>query len=226
MTPAVTAVGFVPAAPLLIPEVAGGSAGIDADLRTACRSVVARLVATRPEAIVVAAGWTSGDSWPSDGTWSFHGFGVERRDTGEQPVLPWPLGIGAWLLDDAGFTGRRGFVTVGPDAAAHFAIGEPSIGLLVVGDGTARRTEKAPGHLDPRAEGFDAAIAAAIAGGDVPALGDLDAALGADLLCSGAPVWRWLASALAGHDVAEAELLADTAPYGVGYFAGFWRISG
>jgi hypothetical protein len=39
--------------------------------------------------------------------------------------------------------------------------GEPS--YLVVGNGSARRGEKAPGHLDERSFGFDAALGAALA---------------------------------------------------------------
>lgn len=220
----ITAVGFVPAAPLLVPEVAGGSAGLDADLRGACRSVVARLCEADPDAVVVVAGWGQGGSWPFDGTWDFHGFGVGRRDAGERPLLPWPLGIGAWLLDDAAWKGNRGFITVDPSGTPDQAVG-PRVAVLAVGDGSACRTEKAPGYLDDRAEPFDAAIAAAIRAGDIAGLGGLDETLAADLLCAGAPVWRWLATALAGQHVVEAELLAETAPYGVGYFAGFWRLS-
>jgi hypothetical protein len=215
----------MPAAPLLVPEVAGGSAGLDEELRDACRSVVTKLCETNPEVVVVIANWSTGGSWPADGTWDFHGFGLPARDTGERPVLPWPLGIGAWLLDDADWQGDRGFATVGPDATTQLAIGPSRVAVLAVGDGTARRTEKAPGHLDERAEPFDAAVAAAIRDGNVEALGGLDANLASDLLCAGAPVWRWLATALAGQDVVEAELLADSAPYGVAYFAGFWRLS-
>jgi hypothetical protein len=171
------------------------------------------------------AGWTAGASWTSDATWGFHGFGVATRQIGERPLLPWPLGVGAWLLDDAGWEGEREFVAVGPDAATHFSIGASRVAVLAVGDGSARRSEKAPGHLDDRAGPFDAVVAAAIRAGDIAGLGNLDTTLAADLLCAGAPVWRRLASALTDQQVAEAELLADTAPYGVAYFAGFWRLN-
>ena len=98
-----------------------------------------------------------------------------------------------------------------PDAPAY----------LVVGDGSARRSERAPGYVDPRAEPFDAAVAAALAAGDAGALRDLDPALGADLLAAGVPAWRAVGHALAGHRYA-ADLLYDAAPYGVGYFVAFW----
>jgi hypothetical protein len=99
-----------------------------------------------------------------------------------------------------------------PDAPAY----------LVVGDGSARRTERSPGYVDPRAEPFDAAVAAALADGDAGALRDLDPVLGADLLAAGVPAWRAVGDALAGRRY-EADLLYDEAPYGVGYFVAVWE---
>jgi hypothetical protein len=213
-------IGFVPSAPLLVPAVAGGSAAIDADLRAACRSVVSSLVGGQPGCVVVVAGWPGGGSWDETHTWGFEGFGVPRQPRDDRPRLPWPLGIGAWLLDDAGWAGPRRYLGVagaGPDAEDG--------ALLVVGDGTARRTEKAPGHLDDRAEGYDAEIARCLRDGDIAGLGGLDEELGADLMCGGLDVWRWLAESLHGQTVARAALLAETAPYGVGYFAATWELN-
>jgi hypothetical protein len=108
-------------------------------------------------------------------------------------------------------------------------------GLLVMGDGSARRSEQAPGYVDPRAAAFDAGVADALATGDAAALRSLDPALGAELLASGVPAWRvaaHAATALAtptagGAPAAEAapygaELLHDSAPYGVAYFVAIW----
>ena len=64
------------------------------------------------------------------------------------------------------------------------------VAVLAVGDGSARRTVKAPGYLDAAAEPFDAAVAAALATGDADALAALDAAEGARLLAAGVPTWR------------------------------------
>lgn len=218
-----TAVGFVPAAPLLVPQVAGGSAHLDAELRDACREVARRLTASAEAAITVVAPFAAGATWGDDPTWGFEGFGVPRRPADARSRLPWPLGIGDWLLDDVGWSGERRYVVV---SEAGVAAAETTDGaLLVVGDGTARRTEKAPGHLDDRAEAFDTAIAAAVRTGDIEALGGLDATLAAELLCAGAPVWRWVCNHIAGRSVEAAELLAASAPYGVGYFAGWWRLS-
>ncbi|KQW48569.1 hypothetical protein ASC77_07420 [Nocardioides sp. Root1257] len=61
--------------------------------------------------------------------------------------------VGRSLLRAAGFeTGLRPSST--------------TAGLLVVGNGSARRTEKAPGHLDERAHGFDDDLRAALASSD------------------------------------------------------------
>ena len=219
----ITSVGFVPAAPLLVPQVAGGSSQLDEELREACRVVARRLAATTDDAITVVAPVVTGVAWSTDATWGFEGFGVPREPADDRPRLPWPIGIGDWLLDDVGWTGRRNYIGVADDGSVSTDLAAGA--LLLVGDGTARRTEKAPGHLDERAEAFDVQIADAIRSGDVAALGGLDTALAADLLCAGAPVWRWLSVVIGGDHVAEADLLSDTAPYGVGYFAGWWRIS-
>jgi hypothetical protein len=216
----VTAVGFVPSAPLLVPAVAAGSAGLDEELRTACRQVVTELCAGA-EAVVVAAAVSPGGVWDGDHTWGFEGFGVVRSPASARPRLPWPLGIGAWLLDDAAWSGARRYVGIdaslddngGPDTATA---------ILAVGDGSARRTEKAPGHLDPRAERFDVEVERLIAAGDVAGLGAIDGDLAAELMCGGLTVWRWLSHVVGDRPVRHAEVLMHVAPYGVGYFVGSW----
>lgn len=219
----VSGVAFVPSAPLLIPAVAGGSAGLDAGLRAACLDVVDRLVRAAGDEIAVAAPWTVPGEWSGDHTWGFEGFGVERVPADSRARLPWPLGVGAWLLDEAGYGGERRYLGVDRSTATADA---PSgdVALLVVGDGTARRTEKAPGHLDVRAEPFDAEIARLIAAGDALGLATLDAELADSLMCGGAAVWRWLGGLIGSQPVARAELGYDEAPYGVGYFVGYWEL--
>jgi hypothetical protein len=97
--------------------------------------------------------------------------------------------------------------------------------VLAVGDGSACRTEKAPGHLDVRAEAFDAAIAACLAAGDVEGLARIDPTLAAELMCAGLPVWRWLRAAMSGQAVVAADLTIDVAPYGVAYFVASWTLA-
>jgi hypothetical protein len=218
----VNAVAFVPAAPLLIPQVAGGSAGLDDELRAASLEVVARAVATRPDEVVVVAGVSIPGAWSSDSTWDFSGFGLPRVPPDPRPTLPPSLGIGAWLLDEAGWDGPRGYVGVGEATAAVPLPADGSRSVVVVGDGSACRSERAPGHLDDRGEGFDATIADLLAGGDAAGLAALPDDLAAELMCGGLAAWRWTVAALAGSVVSKAELLKSEAPYGVGYFVALW----
>ena len=93
-----------------------------------------------------------------------------------------------------------------------------SPGLLVMANGSAKRSEKAPGHLDPRAAGFDQELGAALATGDTAALGRLDEALAADLWATGAAGLR----ALAGLIVTEAVVDHAEDTYGVAYWVVRW----
>lgn len=221
------AIAFVPCAPLLVPAVAGGSAEADAELRAEAIAAVRGLAAASPDEIVVVAPTSHVGAWPAAATWDFSGFGVRREpaDPVAAPALPWPLGIGAWLLAEAGWDGDRRYVGIPPDGEAATSRLAAAAAVLVLGDGSACRTEKAPGHLDPRAEAFDTAIAAGLAAGDVRAVTETDATLAAELMCAGLPVWRWLATQLAGRPVTDATLVSHRAPYGVGYFVASWLLA-
>ena len=91
----------------------------------------------------------------------------------------------------------------------------------MLGDGAATHTERAPGHFDGRAAGFDAAVAAALRDADRAALATLDAGLAAELLAAGRAPWQVLAAATAGIDW-RGELLHSTAPFGVAYHVAVW----
>jgi hypothetical protein len=219
----VAAVAFVPSAPLLIPDVAAGSADRDVELRAATLDVVSRALGTEDAestvAVVVAATVTGGE-WDATTRWSFSGFGIDGGVATKAPTLPWQLGVGAWLLDECGWSGPRHYVGLA-DPEGSVDLLERSV-VIAVGDGSACRTERAPGHLDPRADGFDAAIADCLARGDVARLAAIDQDLATELLCRSAPVWQWLSAATAGQSVVSAQLAMHVAPYGVGYFAALW----
>jgi hypothetical protein len=93
-------------------------------------------------------------------------------------------------------------------------------GRLVVANGSAMRTEKAPGFLDERAEGFDAALGEALRAGDLAALAGLDRELAAAL-------WADVDAlvALAGEvgAVTDVRVDYDDAPYGVQYWVVRWE---
>ena len=125
--------------------------------------------------------------------------------------LPLALAVGSTLLGD-----RPHELLVGSsELLGH------DVGLLVVGDGSARRTEKAPGFFDDRAAAFDASVAAALEAGDPSALAGIDHALGEELLVDGLSAWSAAAVHAAGRRW-DATVLLDDAPYGVGYLIATW----
>jgi hypothetical protein len=220
----ISAVAFVPSAPLLVPGLAGGSANLDADIRDTCVDLASELIASSPNVIAVVAPAASAHEWPDTAAWDFAGFGVPRRSVPGAPTLPWQTGLGAWLLDEAGWRGRRRYLGV----AEHSPPIGPSAGrlaMLAVGGGSACRTERAPGHFDPRAEIFDATIATHLAAGDATAFADLDADLAAELMCDGLPVWQWVAAQLDGARPTATSLKMHDARYGVAYFVASWRFA-
>ena len=148
-----------------------------------------------------------GDAAPGvhDGTVDHTLFG-DRGQPSRDP-LPLPLAVGTTLLGD------RPHTLVGPGT-------ELTGSVLVVADGTAKRTEKAPGHFDPRAQAFDDAVDAALRDGDPDGLLALDPALAADLWVSGLAAWRELAVQATGPW--RAELLYAGEPYGVHYAVATW----
>ena len=146
--------------------------------------------------------------------------------------LPLSLTVGAWLVRDAlGTDSRSVGCSVGPDDPAgrsgdliKVAAGVDTV-LIVMGDGSARRSSAAPGYLDDRAEIFDTQVAAALRGGDSVALSAIDAQIGAELLAAGVPAWHAAAVLLQGRQH-DAQLLYADAPYGVGYFVAAWTAGG
>ena len=86
---------------------------------------------------------------------------------------------------------------------------------LVVGNGSARRGERAPGHLDERSFAFDEALSSALRAGR---LDGLDLSLADDLLASVDGI-REVGAILDGS---PAEVLLDADPYGVQYWVMRW----
>jgi hypothetical protein len=219
----------------LVPEIAAGAAAETADLRTAALAAVQALVDAGPEAVVVVGtGPAEGTARPGE-TGSLAGFGLDVTialgdgPPPSEPRLPLSLTLGAWLLREVGYTGaahgRVVSAASSPDDLA--ALGERMAAwpgrtsMLVMGDGTACLSEKAPGYLDVRAAAFDAAVASALASADGDALLALDPALSAELLAAGRPAWQVLAGAARGRSW-RGTLRYSAAPYGVGYHVASW----
>jgi hypothetical protein len=119
----------------------------------------------------------------------------------------YPRRVAEWLLDDVGYDGE---LVAGPEAAGD--------AVLVLANGSARRGEKAPGHLDPRAFAWDDAVEAALRDGRADRLAEVDVELGRQLLASGASALR----GIAGLSVRQATMDHAEDPFGVRYWVVRW----
>lgn len=122
----------------------------------------------------------------------------------------------------------RGVVTAGGErvgrallSAAGFAGGVTgeAAGVLVVANGSACRSEKAPGHLDAHAAAFDGALGRALRFGDGRALAGLDEGLAEQLWCFDAPAFRALGRLVDGR---AGTVTYEDDPYGVQYWVVTW----
>jgi hypothetical protein len=231
----ITGAAFCPHPPVLVPEVASGAAAELRDLRAACGAALTAMSRDVDEIVVLGSGDRTVAFDPAI-RGSFAGFGVDLQVAlaagADGPVeLPLSLTVGAWLVRDAigdGVAVRAISVAAGT-ALDELAIADlvdvdaRRIGLLVMGDGSARRSTAAPGYLDERAVPFDDTVAAALKDGDAAALASIDAQLAADLLVAGAPAWH-AAGALLRRATIDAELLYYDAPFGVGYLVASWVV--
>ena len=221
----VVAAAVCPHPPLLVPEVASGAAPDLDDLRAACLTAIDQL-STASSVLVVGAA-AARAAYPAAAGGSFGPYGAPgvRIGTGD-PVLPLSLAVGGWLVEQTKAAQLpRAYVTVPVDATPaecrqlgqEIADGNDRIGLLVMGDGSARRSEHSPVHLHPRAEIFDTTVATALQHRDLDVLNALDPDLAAELQAAGRAPWQVLAGALTATTL-TGDLTYHAAPYGVGYF--------
>ncbi|MFD4543184.1 class III extradiol dioxygenase subunit B-like domain-containing protein [Streptomyces bauhiniae] len=229
------AAAVCPCPPLLVPEVAAGAAPELDAARAACVDALGVLAAARPDRLLVIGPAEQGGRHPQGTRGSFRGFGVDLDVTlgpgdAPGPELPAALAVAAWLLERTGWmdvpiegVAVEADLPAGQCAAlgAEIRGGNDRIALLVMGDGSASRTLKAPGYLDDRAAPFDAEAARAFGTADLAALAALDTGLARGLQASGRAPWQVLAAAAEGADL-DGTLLYDEAPYGVGYLVAAW----
>ena len=225
----ISAAVFCPHPPVLIPDVAQGAAAELDAVRVACRSAIRRVASLAPHLVVVGAGERWQHHEPvARGSLAPFGVALEVPLGSDAPgpvELPLSLTVGAWLLRDAlgPECGAAGWSAGADDRNAPARLDpadDSRCALMVLADGSARRSTSAPGYLDERAAGHDARLAAGLRTGD-PALLREDAALARELLVQGGVVWDRAGRELAGREW-NAELLYDDAPYGVGYFVAVW----
>jgi hypothetical protein len=223
------AAAVCPHPPLLVPEMAGAAAGELDDLRAAALQAVRGLLAADPAVLVVVGEGAVTRRYPAESAGSMRPYGLDLTFGSGPAVLPLALTVGRWLLAQAGGEAAA-FQAVGDgttpggclELGRELAGSAGRVGLLVMGDGSACRDEKAPGYFDPAAEGFDASVAGALENADAAALAALDPVKARDLQAAGRAAWQVLAGAVGPQDRFKAALLADQAPYGVGYFVASW----
>jgi hypothetical protein len=222
----ITGAALCPSPPLLCPQLTGRRAVLP-ELRAACAEVAGRLLRHDPEVVVVIG--------PAAATWVWDGAGrlnpsvfapaIASTGTGSPPLA---LGLGAMLLDQAGYRGRRVLQAVGQDEpgsgcvrlGAELAATDARTALLVMGDGSAWRSPRAPGHRDSRAAAFDAEVERAVRAGELDALQRLDQTLARDLMVTGRPAWQVLSGAMDSLAPA-AEVLYYDDPFGVTYLVAY-----
>lgn len=224
----------VPHPPLLVPELVVAEVPEVRAVRAACVAAAQSLAQASRRWIAVAPG--SGEVGPhAAGT--FRGYGVDVRVTlsdntqgDPDPAMPLPALIAGWLREQAGARGVSVHLVDSDRTPADCAAlgerlateaGEP-VGLLVLGDGSHRHGDRAPGRPDDRAPAFEEQVHKALANADPAALLALDSSLARELGADGRVAWQVLAGAAAGRTwrCSHSELMV---PFGVGYHVAVWE---
>ncbi|WP_067461758.1 hypothetical protein [Actinomadura macra] len=257
-----------PHPPALVPALAGEAAPELDGVRAACDEAIRRLgvaytdVTVRPprlrastvDALIVVGGAPETRAYGPDAFATLRPYGLDWTSPVSATVtateaLPLSLTIGHWLLQrqdaDAGSLYQAVGFDNSPEECLRLGQGladsAERVALLVMGDGSACRSEKAPGYLDERARPYDEAVARALADADADALAKLDTGMSRELQVAGRAAWQVLAGAAGAADGPQiargawtgvggvqgaggltAGLLAEEAPYGVGYLVASW----
>jgi hypothetical protein len=228
-----TAIALIPAAPVMVPELATGAAAELSDLRAAVFAAARELPARW---ITVGVGSTD-EVIPSDAVGTFGGYGVDVRvglaggELADATRLPLCALITGWVRGQVS-PGAHAEVRVysqglgvgvalarGRALRAEVEGAAEAIGVLVVADGANTLTPPAPGGYDPDSAAVQMTLDDALGSGDVGALTELPAGIG------GRVAYQVLAG-LAEPAPSEARELFRGAPYGVGYFVGVWSPAG
>jgi hypothetical protein len=203
----VIAIASCPNPPLLLPGATGRPVAEVEQLRMACLSAIGVILQTRPDRLALIGG--------------------ARAEEAKVDALS--LRVGRSLLIEAGAELTVSELFVPEDSSSdecrklgdRVASADDRVALVVMADGSARRTLKAPGYLDERAAPYDRRIEVALAQAYPPGLADLEPALAAELLVAGRAAWQVLAAA-AGQQVWQATMHYVAEPFGVFYPVASW----
>ncbi|WP_062348148.1 hypothetical protein [Herbidospora yilanensis] len=208
------AAAVCPNPPLIVPSLAGEAAGELDPLRAACAEAVAVLRSAAPDLIAVVGGADVGRVYPPSAAGTLRPWGADVTVGSGTPVLPLSLTIGRWLLASSDVPLHLETLRHGTPPEGCRAVGErvaalaPRVALLVMGDGSARLTEKSPGYLHPGAAAYSRRLEAALVAGRTAAL---DPGEAAEMWAAGRaafqtlPAWPFVP-------------LYSDAPYGVAYY--------
>ncbi len=221
-----------PHPPLLFRELAGIEDAVAA-LRAACLDTVRDVVAD-VDRVVLVGGADHGQVWDPELGTEVGEFGGTRLPAAGRSALPLSLRVGRRLLDEVGWTGPLDPMSVPWDAtggqvralAEDLVARDERLGVVTLGEGSARRGPTAPGFIDERAFPFDDELAAALERGDARALLSLDARLATELMVLGRAAFAVLGALalvqLGDQDGLVPELRYRDDPFGVSYFVARW----
>ncbi|GAA2079721.1 class III extradiol dioxygenase subunit B-like domain-containing protein [Aeromicrobium halocynthiae] len=215
-------VAVVPRTPLLLPAFDPRALPELEPVRGAAREAALSLVRPGVETVTVVTASADAAATDESAGGTLGSYGHDVHAGGADPVLSRDQTVGAWLLDDAGWTGRRRYVA----ADDEVAVAEADAVLALV-DGTTCRTDRAPRPFDERGEPFDELVADALAAADLTVLAALDEELADELGAGGVTTLGVLARAattLPRTAERRADLLHHSAPFGVGYWVAAWDL--
>lgn len=241
---------LVPSPPILVPELCGVVADVagtgEPDSRTVLRAAVLDTVrafaSVTDQWVVVGPGAAEACFGPAS-VGTFRGFGADVRvgfsaaavagAAPADPELPLAVLIAGWLRGQVAPGAVAEACIVAADAPPEHC-GELGAklradldgaterrGVLVVADGAATLSTKAPGYLDERARPVQDELDRALTAGNRAALAALDPALCAELALAGRPAHQVLAGLFRADPVVETRY--RDAPFGVGYHASLWH---
>lgn len=216
-----TRIALVPGVLALLPEYAGQVDPV-ADLRAACLQAVAWLgpdvtVIADTQGARVAEALLAGLDTSASALYSTNEGGSPRALSSTNE------GGSASALSSTGegCGGALSSTSEGGGAGAPYSTDEAGAAYLIVANGSACRTEKAPGFLDQRATGFDGTLGAALQTGDRVHLRGFDRALAEELAVGNPAGFAALADLLTGAERAVVDYADD--PFGVQYWVMRWR---
>ncbi|MTE13536.1 class III extradiol ring-cleavage dioxygenase family protein [Nocardia aurantiaca] len=226
----------------------GAVAALRAAMLRAAGELAARasrwIVVGVAESAEVVGGGVSAGVIGSDAVGTFRGYGVDVRvglsgvvaERVADPMLPLPALIAGWLRERVApeITAECRLISADASADESLVFGRylraeldaetESVAVLVVGDGAATLSLKAPRYLDERAEGVQGAIDRALSAGDRQAIAALDTGLCAEVEVEGRPAYQVLAGLFAVDPAdPDVETLYAAAPFGVSYHVSVWR---